>query len=128
MVIDVRFLQSSKVYLPIDLMFDVIFTVFKLIHPLNVQSLIEVTPDGIVMDVNDSHPEKAKDPIDVTEDGIVIDVRFLQFSKALFPIDVILEVIFTVFKLIHSLNVPLSIEVTPDGIVMDINDSHPENA
>ena len=48
-------------------------------HPLNVKLLIEVTPDGIVMDVNDEHPLNALDPIDVTEDGIVIDVRFLQF-------------------------------------------------
>ena len=54
------------------------------------------------MDVNDSHPENALDPIDVTEDGMFIDVRFLQLPKALLPIDVILDVIFTVFKLIHS--------------------------
>ena len=39
---------------------------------------IEVTPDGIVIDVNDEHPENAWYPIDVTEDGMVIDVRFLQ--------------------------------------------------
>ena len=45
-------------------------------------SLIEVTPDGIVMDVNDEHPENALDPIDFTEDGMVIDVRFLQSWKA----------------------------------------------
>ena len=56
MFIDVRFLQSSKAYHPIDVIFDVIFTVFKLIHPLNVPSSIEVTFDGIMMDVNDSHP------------------------------------------------------------------------
>ena len=41
-------------------------------------SLIEVTPDGIEKDVNDSHPENALDPIDVTEDGKIIDVRILQ--------------------------------------------------
>ena len=41
-------------------------------------SLIEVKPDGIVMDVNDSHPENACVPIDVTEDGMIIDVRLLQ--------------------------------------------------
>ena len=56
------------------MIFDVIFTVFKLVHPLNVPSLIEVTPDGIVMAVNDSHPKKAKLPIDFTEDGMIIDV------------------------------------------------------
>ena len=60
------------------MIFDVIFTIFKLLHPLNVKSLIEVTPNGIVMDVNDEHPENALDPIDVTEDGIIIDVRFLH--------------------------------------------------
>ena len=61
------------------MIFDVIFTLFKLIHPLNVCLLIEVTLDGIVMDVNDEHPENASDPIDSTEDGMIIDGRFLQF-------------------------------------------------
>ena len=41
-------------------------------------SPIDVTPDGILMDVNDWHPQNAYSPIDVTEDGMVIDVRFLQ--------------------------------------------------
>ena len=61
------------------MIFDAIFTVFKLLHPWNVLSLTEVTSDGIVMDVNDEHPENAPDPIDFTEDGMIIDVRFLQF-------------------------------------------------
>ena len=78
MIIDVRFLHSRKALFPIDAIFDVIFTLFKLIHPLNVRLLIEVTFGGIVMDVNDSHPENACVPIDVTEDGMIIDVRLLQ--------------------------------------------------
>ena len=78
MVIDVRFLQSRKASFPIDVIFDVIFTVIKLIHPKNVLELIEVTPDGIVMNDNEEHPENAYDSIDVTEDGMFIDVRFLQ--------------------------------------------------
>ena len=78
MVIDVRFLQSSKALLPIDVILDVMFTIFKLMHPLNMLALTKVTSGGIVMDVNDSHPENAKDSTDVTEDGMVIDVRFLQ--------------------------------------------------
>ena len=82
MNIDVRLLQLRKALLPIDVIFDVIFTVFKLIHLLSVLALISVTPDGIVMDVNDSHPENAPDPIEVTEDGIIIDVRFVQLLKA----------------------------------------------
>ena len=45
-------------------------------------SLIEVTPDGIVMDVNEEHPQNAHFPIDVTEDGMVIEERFLQSWKA----------------------------------------------
>ena len=60
-------------------MFDVIFTIFKLVHLSKVSFLIEVTRDGMVMDVNDSHPSNVHDPIDVTEDGILIDARFLQF-------------------------------------------------
>ena len=46
------------------------------------KSSIEVTPDGIVMDVNDSHPENAYGPINVTEDGMDIAVRFLHWRKA----------------------------------------------
>ena len=64
------------------MIFDLKITVFKLIHPANVLSLIKVTPGGIVMDVNDEHPENALDPIDFTEDGMVIDVRSLQPEKA----------------------------------------------
>ena len=60
------------------MIFDVIFIVFKLIHPLNVLLAIVATLDGIVIDVNDSHPLNAHCPIDVTDDGMVIDVRFLQ--------------------------------------------------
>ena len=101
MIIDVRFLQSLKALFPIDVRFDVIFTVFKLVHPSNVKSSINVTPDGIVIDVNDAHPLNAWTPIDVTEDGIVIDVRLLQLQKASIPIDVRFDVIFTVFKLVH---------------------------
>ena len=78
MVIDVRFLQFWKALFPIAVRFDVIFTLFKLVHPLNVKLLIEETFDGIIMDDNDEHPENALDPIDVTEDGMVIDVRFMQ--------------------------------------------------
>ena len=37
MVIDARFLQAQKALLPINLRFDVIFTAFKLEHPLNVK-------------------------------------------------------------------------------------------
>ena len=68
---------------------------------MNVYSSIEVTPDGIVMDVNDEHPSNALDLIDSTDDGMTIDVRFLQLLNALFPIDVRFDVIFTLFKLIH---------------------------
>ena len=41
--------------------------------------LIDIIPDGIVIDVNDSHLSNAHGPIDVTEDGMFIDARFLQF-------------------------------------------------
>ena len=49
MFIDARFLQLQKALLPIDVIFDVIFTVFKLMHPKNVKLLINDTPDGIVL-------------------------------------------------------------------------------
>ncbi len=84
---------------------DVIFTVFKLLHPWNVSYSIDVTLDGILIDVNDPHPLNALSAIDVTEGGIVIDVRILQLQKAWPPIEVIFDVIFTVFKIVHPLNV-----------------------
>ena len=59
---------------------------------------------------------------------MVNDVRFLQYPKAAVLIDVIFDVIFTLFKLKHCWNAQLSIEITPDGIVTDVNDEHPENA
>ena len=86
------------------MIFDVIFTIFKLLHPLNVLSLIEVTPDGIVIDINDSQKENASVPIEVTEDGMFIDVRFWQLRKPPLPIDMIFDVIFTFFKLVKSKN------------------------
>ena len=64
-------------------------------------SLIEVTFDGIVIDVNDEHPENALDPTEVTEDGIIIDERFEQPLKAHSSIDLRFDVMFTVFKLLH---------------------------
>ena len=39
---------------------------------------IEITFDGIVMDVNDEHPKNACVPIVFKEDGRTIDVRLLQ--------------------------------------------------
>ena len=35
MIIDVRLLQSSKALLPINVIFEVVFTVFKQAHPEN---------------------------------------------------------------------------------------------
>ena len=83
------------------MIFDVIFTVFKLVHPKNVPCSIEVTLDGIVIDINDPHSLNAPNPIDVTDFGMVIDVRLLHSLKALIPIDVIFDAMFTVFKLIQ---------------------------
>ena len=37
-----------------------------------------MTPDGIVMDDNDSQFENAPTPMDDTEDGMIIDVRFVH--------------------------------------------------
>ena len=55
-----------------------IFTVIRLIHPLNAYSPIVVRQCEIVIDGNDTHPENALAPMDETEDGIVKDLRWLQ--------------------------------------------------
>ncbi len=91
MIIEERLLHLLKAYLPIDMRFEVMFTVSKLMQLSNADSLIDVTAGGIVMDVNDLHPANARLSMDVTDDGIVIDARFLQYSKALNSIDVIFD-------------------------------------
>jgi len=75
---DVRLEQLEKARPAIDERLDDIFTVRKLLHPLNVYRSIEVTPDGIVMDVNDSHPLNACIPIVLTVDGMTMVFKFLQ--------------------------------------------------
>ena len=57
------------------------------------------------MDVNDEHPLNTPFPIDVTEDGIFIDVRFLQSQKAKLPNVTSFDRMFTVFRLVHPENV-----------------------
>ena len=52
---------------------------------------MDVTLDGIVIDVRFVQLEKAEPPIDVTLEGMVIEVRPLQPEKAEPPIDVTLE-------------------------------------
>ena len=76
-------------------------------------------------EVKDLHSLKARIPIDVTEDGMSIDERLVQEEKADSPIEERLDLIFTVFKLLHRWNEKLPIEVTPEGIVMDCNELHP---
>jgi hypothetical protein len=39
-------------------------------------------------DAREEHPEKAEYPIDVTPEGMVIEVRLVQSINALAPIDV----------------------------------------
>ena len=68
-----------------DTRFDVTPTVFKLVHPLNVLSRIEVTPDGIVIDVNDVQSLKAEDPMELTDEGIVGSVSQLMSNVYMFP-------------------------------------------
>ena len=80
------------------------------------------------MDVNVSHPANAVASVNHTEDGMFIDLRFLQFLKAFSPIVVRFDVIVIVFKLIHTVNVPNLIGIKFDGMVMNVNDSHKENA
>ena len=76
-----------------------------------------------MIDDNDSHPWNASAPIDVTEDGMFIDLRFLQLRKEDLPIEVIFDVIFTVSKLIHSSNAYCSMVLTPSSISIDSTSS-----
>ena len=52
---------------------------------------MDVTLDGIVIDVRFVQKAKAEPPIDVTLEGMVIEVRPLQPEKAQPTIDVTLE-------------------------------------
>jgi len=61
------------------------------LHPENVLSLIDLTKEGILIDINDSQSENAEEPIDVTLDGILIDDKDVQPENAESPIDVMLD-------------------------------------
>jgi len=72
---EVRFSHRQKASLSIDVRFDLISTVFKLVHPRNAIEPITETLDGIVMDSNDTHLVNEPNPTDKREDGKLIDVR-----------------------------------------------------
>jgi len=78
MIIDARLWQPLKALDSIDVRFDVNSTVSKLVHSLNVFSAMEVTPEGITIEIKDLHPSNADGSINLAEDGIVIDVRLPQ--------------------------------------------------
>ena len=66
------------------------------------------------------HQTNAQSPIDVTLDGIVIDVNSGQLPNASFPIDVMLVDIVTDSKLMQLPNADSPIEVTLVGIEIDV--------
>jgi hypothetical protein len=49
--------------------------VFKALQRLKAPSPIDVTDDGMVMDVKDEQPRKAPSPIDVTDEGMISEVK-----------------------------------------------------
>ena len=59
---------------------------------------------------------KDKDPIVSTPSGITMPARFAQLAKALAPIDLTLPGIVTSVRLLHELNAPFEIVVTPFGM------------
>jgi hypothetical protein len=74
---------------------------------------MEVTEDGIVIEVRPVQLWKALAPIEVTEDGIVIEVILLLFAKALAAIPVTLR----------FLGVPpITIEIV-DGIAIFVSEA-----
>jgi hypothetical protein len=48
---------------------------FNALQPKKVSCIINVTDDGMVIDVKEEQPAKASIPIDVTDDGMVSDVK-----------------------------------------------------
>ena len=54
------------------------------------------------MDFKLEHPEEAYSLMEVTDDGILMNDRLVQLKNAYDPIDVIFPGISTVFKLLHS--------------------------
>jgi hypothetical protein len=65
--------------------------------------LEELTFRGIgqftVMEANPEQDPKAPLPIEVTDEGMIIDVKTLQSKKALLPIEATVEGMFTEVKL-----------------------------
>ena len=98
--IEVKLLQPPKARAPIvsSLLFSSKATAPKPLQPEKAEEPIEVTLEGISIEVKPLQPLKASEPIEVTLDGIEIEVKLLQSRKALLPIFVP-PVITTVFKL-----------------------------
>jgi len=70
----------------------------RLVHPLNVQYPIEVTPEGIVMPVSAEQVENAESPMELMLSGMEISVSERQWSNADIPIDVTFPGIVTLFS------------------------------
>ena len=78
MVIDASFLQFLNVPLAIDVIARLLYPVrvVRFSQPLNAYEPIDVTPDGIDIDVTDVFPLNAFEPIVVTVFGIDTDDAF----------------------------------------------------
>jgi hypothetical protein len=63
--------------------------------------------------------------MEVTPSGIVIEGRLTQSRKALYPMDVTLFPKVTLERFEHPQNVPLSIEVTPLPMVIEVRRLQP---
>ena len=77
MVIEVREVQFSKEYLPIDETLEGILTDVRAVQPLNTLSYIDVTLAGIVTEERPLQPSKALPPMDVTPSGMTTPVIFV---------------------------------------------------
>jgi len=58
------------------------------VQPEKTEFPIDVTEDGMVIDVKEEQPKKAPSPKDVTDGGIIIEGKAVHVRKANSPIDV----------------------------------------
>ena len=118
--------DKAKALSPIVVTLSGILMLLRLVHDSKVRSWIVSIPQFIVIEARLLHPWKAYAPIEVTLEGIVIEVRPEELN-AFSPMVVTFSGIVMLWRLLQSINALLPILVTLFGILILVSLSHPLN-
>ena len=119
-VTEVRAVQPSKAYSPIEVTELPMVTEVRPVQYLKAKAPIEVTELGMITEVRPSHSLKAKAPIEVTELGMVTEVRPVQPQKADSPISVTELGMVTEVRPVQPLKADGQIDTVPSLILIAV--------